>query len=278
MQRRFGALLFERVAGPDGPSKRARIHDAPGPRWFAADRPIRTVHADAAMFVGGLRALLLQSLHPLAMAAVSAHSGYRGDPWGRLQRTSAFLAVTTYGAAEDAQRAVDRVRRVHDRIRGVSPDGSPYRASDPHLLRWVHIAEVDSFLQCYQRYGAHPLSNADCDGYVADTARVAVALGIPDPPRTRAELATQLAGYRRELRGTPEAREAARFLLLQPPLPLLARGPYAVLAATAVGMLPFWARWPLRLPYLPVTEATAGRVVGHTLVGTIRWAMAAPSA
>ena len=98
------------IAGPDGPAERVRIHDTPGPRWFPEGSPIRRVHADASMFVGGLRALLLQSLHPLAMAGVAQHSNYRGDPWGRLQRTSTFLAVTTFGAADDAQRAVDRVR------------------------------------------------------------------------------------------------------------------------------------------------------------------------
>ncbi|KKD02316.1 oxygenase MpaB family protein, partial [Streptomyces sp. WM6386] len=114
----LGKALFRRVAGPDGPANRARIHDTPGPRWFAPDHPIRTVHGDASMFIGGLSALLLQSLHPLAMAAVAGHSGFRGDPWGRLQRTSTFLAVTTYGTADDAQRAVDHVRDIHDHIRG----------------------------------------------------------------------------------------------------------------------------------------------------------------
>jgi hypothetical protein len=122
------------VAGPDGPNNRARIHNTPGPRWFGEDRPIRRVHADASMFVGGLRALLLQSLHPLAMAGVADHSDYRGDPWGRLQRTSTFLAVTTFGPADDAQRAVDKVRGIHRRVRGVAPDGTPSEASDPHLL------------------------------------------------------------------------------------------------------------------------------------------------
>ena len=91
----LGRSLFGMVAGPDGTANRARIHETPGPRWFGEDRPIRRVHADASMFVGGLRALLLQSLHPLAMAGVAQHSDYRGDPWGRLQRTSTFLAVTT---------------------------------------------------------------------------------------------------------------------------------------------------------------------------------------
>ena len=261
------------VAGPEGPARRERIHGTPGPRWFAPGRPIRQVHADASMFVGGMRALLLQSLHPLAMAGVAQHSDYRGDPWGRLQRTSEFLAVTTFGTATDAQRAVDKVRGIHRRVHGTAPDGRPYRAGDPHLLEWVHIAEIDSFLLAHQRYGANPLDQAGRDGYVADTARVASALGVIDPPRTEAELRERLDAFRPELRGTAEAREAARFLLVTPPLPLLARAPYGMIAATSIAMLPGWARLPLRLPYLPPVEATAIRAAGRVLVGAIRWAM-----
>ena len=275
---RLGATLFTRVAGPDGPANRARIHDRPGPRLFDGDRPIRRVHGDAAMFVGGLRALLLQSLHPLAMAAVAAHSGYRGDPWGRLQRTSTFLAVTTFGTTDDAEAAIATVRRVHGHIRGTTPDGEPYEASDPHLLNWVHIAEVDSFLRAHQRYGAKPLDEAGCDAYIADTARIATALGAENPPRTTAELAEQLAAYRPELRGSAPARDAARFLLVQPPIPLAARVPYTMLAAAAVGMMPAWTRLPLRLPYLPLSEATTFRVAGRTLVRGLRWAMTPPAA
>lgn len=275
LRERLGRGLFAMVAGPDGPQKRERIHNTPGPRWFAEDRPIRRVHADASMFVGGLRALLLQSLHPLAMAGVAEHSDYRGDPWGRLQNTSTFLAVTTFGTAGDAQRAVDRVRGIHRRVHGTAADGRPYRADDPHLLEWVHIAEVDSFLRAHQRFGAAPLDQAGRDGYVADTARVASALGVVDPPRTEAELADRIKAYRPELAGTDSARDAARFLLITPPLPLLARGPYGVLAAAAVSLLPSWARTPLRLPYLPPVENTAVRVAGRVLVGGIRWAMSA---
>jgi uncharacterized protein (DUF2236 family) len=271
----LGRSLFGMVAGPDGPANRARIHETPGPRWFGRDRPIRRVHADASMFVGGLRALLLQSLHPLAMAGVAQHSDYRGDPWGRLQRTSTFLAVTTFGTAADAQRAVDRVRGIHQRVHGIAPGGRPYRASDPHLLEWVHIAEVDSFLLAHQLYGAHPLDQSGRDGYVADTARVAMALGVPDPPRTEAQLRERIEAFRPELSGTPAAREAARFLLLTPPLPIAARPPYGLLAATAVSMLPAWARMPLLLPYFPPVEATVIRMAGHVLVGGIRWAMTA---
>lgn len=271
----LGRALFALVAGPDGPDNRARIHGTPGPRWFAEDRPIRRVHGDASMFVGGLRALLLQSLHPLAMAGVAGHSDYRGDPWGRLQRTSTFLAVTTFGPAADAQRAVDQVRGIHRRVRGVAPDGRPYSAADPHLLEWVHIAEIDSFLLAHQLYGAQPLDQAGCDGYVADTARVAEALGVQNPPRTEQELRERIAAYRPELRGTAAARDAARFLLLTPPLPLPARAPYGVLATTSVAMLPAWARKPLWLPYLPPLEATAVRASGRVLVGGIRWVMTA---
>ncbi|HEY1822247.1 MAG TPA: oxygenase MpaB family protein [Trebonia sp.] len=274
LQRRLGEAIFARVAGPDGPANRARFA-APGPRWFGADRPIRRVHGDAAMFAGGLRALLLQSLHPQAMTAVAQHSDYRSDPWGRLQRTSTFLAATTFGNADDAQRAVDHVRRVHQYITGTGPDGTPYRADDPRLLRWVHVAEADSFLRCHQRYGSRPLDAAGCDGYVSDTARVALALGVPDPPRTRRELAAALDDYRAELRAIPEAVEAARFLVWNPPLPLLARGPYALLAATAVAELPAWARRELRLPAPHAVESLLAPRVGRGVVGTIRWAMGA---
>ena len=271
----LGRSLFGMVAGRDGPANRARIHERPGPRWFGDDRPIRRVHADASMFVGGLRALLLQSLHPLAMAGVAEHSDYRGDPWGRLQRTSTFLAVTTFGPADDAQRAVDRVRGIHQRVRGIASDGRPYRASDPHLLEWVHIAEVDSFLLAHQLYGASPLDQSGRDGYVADTARVATALGVLDPPLTEKELRDRIEAYRPELSSTPAAREAARFLLLTPPLPIAARAPYGLLAATSVSTLPAWARMPLLLPYFPPVEATVIRMAGHAVVGGIRWAMTA---
>jgi uncharacterized protein (DUF2236 family) len=272
----LGARLFRMVAGPDGPTQRARIHEAPGPRWFGEDRPIRRVHADASMFVGGLRALLLQSLHPLAMAGVAEHSDYRGDPWGRLQRTSTFLAVTTFGTAADAQRAVDRVRGIHRRVQGVAADGRAYSAADPHLLEWVHIAEAHSFLLAHRLYGAAPLDRAGRDGYVADMAEVAARLGVVDPPRTERELSDRLDAFRPELRSTAAARDAARFLLLTPPLPVAARAPYGLLAATSVSMLPGWARMPLLLPYFPPIEHTVVRTAGRALVSGIRWAMTAP--
>jgi uncharacterized protein (DUF2236 family) len=226
------------------------------------------------MFVGGIRALMLQSLHPVAMTAVAEHSGFKGDLWGRLARTSTFLATTTFATADDAQAAVDAVRRIHDRISGTMPDGTTYAASDPHLLKWVHVAEIDSFLLAHQTYGAAPLDQAGRDEYVAQTAVVAERLGVVDPPRTEAELRATLAAYRPELRGTEHAHDAIEFLLWHPDLPAAARPAYLVLAAAAVGLMPPWSRRELRLFRLPVTERTVVRALGHLATRTIRWAMA----
>jgi len=270
----LAAEVRQRVVGSDAPTRAVELFETPGPRWFADDAPIRRVHADASMFIGGLRALLLQSLHPLAMAGVAEHSDYRADPWGRLQRTADFLAATTYGPIDEAERAIERVRRVHAHVRGVAPDGREYSAGDPHLLRWVHLAEIDSFLAAHDRYGAEQLTDAERDRYVAEAGVIARALGVPAPPETVRAMHDQLRSYRHELRGTPAAREAARYLLVQPPLPLAARPAYGLIAASAVALLPRWARGPLRLPFLPVTEALALRPAGKAVTRTLRWAMA----
>src|SRR5699024_6142615 len=136
---------------------------APGERRFAPDDPICRVQGHAGMYAGGIRALLLQSLHPLAMAGVGEHSGFRGDPWGRLQRTSEFIAMTTFGPLEQAEKILDRINRVHTTVVGTARDGRPYDATDPHLLRWVHVAEIDSFLLAHQRYARTPLTPAEAD-------------------------------------------------------------------------------------------------------------------
>jgi uncharacterized protein (DUF2236 family) len=269
----LASALRSRVAGEDAQEKAAAIWLTEGPRWFTPDDPVWRVHADASMFPAGIRALLLQSLHPLAMAGVAAHSGYKGDPWGRLQRTSEFLATTTFGTIEHAERQIARVRGIHRRVRGVAPDGRAYAADDPHLLRWVHLTEADSFLTAHQRYARVPLTADEADTYVAQTGVVAARLGVPDPPTSVAALAEGIAAYRPELAGTPEARAAARFLLVHPPLPAAARPGYAALAAGAVAMLPRWARLPLHLPWLPVTEHLVSRPLGGLATSAVRWAM-----
>jgi uncharacterized protein (DUF2236 family) len=256
-------------------ARHATLFDAPGERWFAEGSPIRRVHSNSAMFVGGLRALLLQSLHPLAIAGVAEHSDYRHDPWGRLQRTADFLAATTFGPIAEAERAIARVRSVHTHVTGTAPDGRPYAANDPHLLRWVHVVEADSFLAAHQRHGDDRLTAGEADEYVAQMAVIARGLGVPAPPESRRALSDQLRAYRPELRGTREARDAARYLLLQPPMHPAVRPAYGLLAATAVALLPRWARRPLRLPWLPVTEAVAVRPAGEVLTRGLRWALQA---
>lgn len=271
---RLATSVRQRVAGSEFESHHHRIWLTPGPRWWNADDAIWRVHNDVAMFAGGIRALLLQSLHPVAMAAVSAHSGFRGDAWGRLHRTSHFLATTTYGTVADAEAAIARVNAIHARIRGRTPDGVAYRADDPELLAWIHLAEVDSFLVSYQVLASRPLSPSDADTYVAQAARVAGRLGVPAPPRSTAELDAQLAEYRPRLRMTEAARETTQLLLREPPLGGAERIGYAMLAAGAVSLLPIWARNELGLPSLPITDRLVTRRLTRTALQTIRWALA----
>jgi uncharacterized protein (DUF2236 family) len=274
----LGNQIRDRVAGPDAELRRAELFNTLEPGWFDNDAPIRRVHSDAAMFIGGMRALLFQSLHPLAMAGVAEHSDFQHDPWGRLQRTADFLAATTFGPASEAQKAVDIVHRVHKRVVGTAPDGRPYAANDPHLLHWVHVAELDSFLAAHDRYGVDPLVGTERDQYVAESATIARALGVETPPETETELREHLRTFRPELGTSRAARDAARYLLIQPPLPAAGRVPYGLICAAAVSLMPVWTRWPLRLPWLPLTEATAGRAIGDGITRTLRWVVPAPHA
>ena len=267
----LGHELFTRVAGPKGYEARDRIHGTEGPRWFPPGAPIRRVHGDASSFVGGLSALLLQALHPAAMAGVAGHSGFRGDPWGRLARTSTFLAYTTFGTVEHAEDMIAKVRAVHERVRGKTPDGTPYRASDPHLLLWVHVAEAESFLRAYDRYGAHALTPDHADEYVRQSGMIATKLGATDVPQTVAELRATRDTFRPELTATDEALDTAHFLLREPPLPRGARLAYAPLVAGAVALLPRWARKELSLDRL--TYRSVGRIGGALATRGVRWGL-----
>jgi uncharacterized protein (DUF2236 family) len=255
MRERLGRALFERVAGPDGTRHRDRIHGTPGPRWFPLGSPITVVHGDASMYVGGIRAVLLQTLQPEAM-------------------TSRFLAVTTFGTAEHAQQAVDAVRAIHDRVNGAMPDGTPYDANDPHLLEWVHVAEIQSFLLAHRQYGARRLDQAGYDEYVAQASYVAGKLGVTDLPTTEAELHAAVERFRPELHASDHAREAVSYLIRHPELPLAARPPYWVLVGAAVGLMPDWTREPLRLPTLPIAHDRVADLLGRGATRTVRWATA----
>jgi len=266
--------LRDRVAGTEATRRADSIWGKTGERWFGPDDPIWRVHLDASMFVAGIRALMLQSLHPLAMAGVDQHSNYRQDPWGRLQLTSNFISTTTFGTIPDAQRLLARVRGIHRRVHG-DYEGVPYRADDPHLLAWVHAAEADSFLTCFREFGGGHLTAAEADEYVAQIGFVSGQLGFEDVPTSVAQLQETLEAFRPELRGTPQARSAAHFIAWQPPLSLAARPAYLSLVAGAVGTLPPYARQMLGFR-TPPGAAPVLRVFGSAGAAGVRWMLSDP--
>ena len=243
------------------------------PGLFGPDSVAWRVHADRSMLVGGIRALLLQVMHPLTMAGVAQHSSYRQDPLGRLARTGTFLAATTYGSTEEAEASIAMVRSVHERVRGVTADGRPYDATDPALLAWVHNVEVESFLEAYLRYGPG-LEADEADRYVAEMAVVGRRLGAVDVPETAAALSEWIAGAP-ELGMTHEARDAVRFLIL-PPLPPPVLPAYFVLAAAAAGLLPLGRRLALGLWPVPFADPLVVRPATATLLGALGWALGPP--
>src|SRR5207248_7058141 len=146
---------------------------------FDPDSVTWRLHADPSMLIGGMRALLVQALHPLAMAGVEQHSDYRADPWGRLQRTVEYVLTTTYGTLEEAEAAGRIVQAVHKRVNGTDPvTGKTYSAEDPDLLVWVHAVEVHSFLSAYRRYGSSRMTEADADRYIAEQVGGAALVGL----------------------------------------------------------------------------------------------------
>jgi len=270
VRERLGHGLRQMLAGT---SERSDFElDPDAPRFSGPGSATWAVHSDVSMLVGGVRALLFQALHPLAMAGVADHSTYRTDPLGRLQRTGSFIATTTFGTLSEAEQAIKIVRRVHDGVTGFAPDGRPYTANDPNLLMWVHCTEVDSFLAARVRYGESPLSPGEVDTYVAEMAIIAEKLGVIDPPRSRRELRDQLVAFRPELEVGGQARSTVRFLMM-PPLPVAARPAYGIIVAAAISLLPRHARRKLWLPVVPLAEPAAIRPAAALLLRTLRWAL-----
>ena len=234
------------------------------PGLYGPDSVTWRVHADPSMALAGLRALLLQATHPVAMHGVFSNSDFRADPWGRLFRTAEYVAVTAYGTTREAERAGARVRGIHRRLSGVEPDsGRAYRVDDPELLRWVHCSEVESFLTTAVRCGLR-LSDEDKDRYYAEQTVGASLVGLdPDEvPDSVAAMQDYFSGMRPQLRVGPDARAAAQFILW-PSMPALvrlgtpARPAWAALATASFAMLPRWARRLYRLPGLPTTDLAA---------------------
>jgi uncharacterized protein (DUF2236 family) len=242
---------------------------------FGPGSEVWKVHSDPSMLIGGVRALMLQTLHPLAMAGVADHSNYREDPFGRLHRTGNFLGATTFGTTTAAERAIAQVRAIHPYVKGVAPDGRPYSADDPHLLAWVHVALVDSLLSAYMRYGTTRATPSELDRYVAQMARIPLALGSEAVPMSLDELRDWLRAVRPELHAGGQAKETVRFLLA-PAVPIVMRPPFAVISAAAVGLLPGWARGMLVLPRIPVVETVAVRPATAVMVRALGWALGPP--
>ena len=238
---------------------------------FARDTPIRMVHADiVAMMVGGIRGLLLQMLHPHALQGVLDHSNFRSDMHGRLRRTARFIAVTTFGHRDDAQAAIDRVNRIHAAVGGTLPDGSPYSASDPRVLAWVHVAEATSFLAAYLRLVRPDMPGAEQDEYYRQFAVIALALGADPVPTNRAEAEAIFRELRGDLAASPAAREVADLVLSQRPkgAPPAVQ---ALLGAEAVALLPPFARSMLGLER-PGLAAIPARAATWGMGKTLRWA------
>lgn len=238
---------------------------------FEKDTPIRRVHADlVGMMTGGVRALLLQMLHPEALQGVLDHSNFREDMHGRLQRTARFIAVTSFGHRDDAMKAIDRVNRIHAKVGGTLPDGTPYSATNPRTLAWVHVTEAQSFLAGYLRHVRPDMPRAEQDEYYRQFAVIARVLGADPVPENRREADALFRELRQDLRASREAREIAQLVLSQRPKgapPAL----QAMIGAEAVAMLPAFARSMLHLQR-PVLTALPARAATWGVGRTLRWA------
>ena len=242
----------------------------------------RRVHADLpSMLIGGVTALLVQTLHPLAMAGVAEHSSYQEDPLGRLRRTASFVGTTTFGTVAEAEAAIAQVQRVHRRVRGIAPDGRAYSADDPELVTFIHVAEVSSFLASSQRYGSRPLSPEECDRYYEEVAPVALALGATWAPRSSAEVESYLLRLRPDLYAGPQAKAARDWLLRGVARRPSERAVYSLVVAAGIGVLPGWARRELGLSFVGpldlLVDTAAVTPLTRALSIALRWMVTPPS-
>lgn len=228
----LGGIDFENPAGDPG--------------LFGPQSVTWQVHGDfTSMLCGGVSALLLQMLHPLALAGVWDHSNFREDMLGRLRRTSQFISVTTFGPSAEAQRLIAKVKAIHLQVNGTDNNGQPYAASDPHLLTWVHVAESSRFLASHLRYRNPHLSLVQQDTYYREAALVAEALGARDVPKSCAAVDDYLQQMCPQLVCDERTLEVARILLAAPPPSALARPFGALVMQAGIDLLPDWAQQQL---------------------------------
>ena len=288
-----------RIFGPPALDPQEHSGD---PGLFGPGSATWAVIGEPAAIVGGIRSLLVQLLHPLAMAGVADHSAFRADPLGRLHRTSAYVTATAFGSTAEALAAASAVRSAHRPVRGTAPGGRRYRAGDPALLTWVSMALTSSFLAADRAYSLHPVDAATADRFVAEQARAA---GLLDPrvdlraldlvsqapalraggvalraggvwlpmvedgtlPTTAAQLQGRLHAARPFLEVNEQGREALRFLLW-PQLAPAMRAAYLPLLAGAVATLEPWQRRLLGVPLGPAGIAL--RAQTRTLLVAMR--------
>ena len=193
-----------------------------------------------AMMVGGLSSLMVQALHPRALAAVWDHSSFRHNLKGRLGRTAYFVAATTYGSRALALRAIERVNTIHALARGTDLQGQPYVANEPLLIRWVHLVEVSSFLAAFQHLSLRPLSPAQCDRYISEMTQVGHLLGAVDLPGSWRETEQALQEFRPALRFDARAREILQVIEAYP-ADLLDKPFMALALQAAFDIMPAWA-------------------------------------
>ncbi|RKU03767.1 histidine kinase [Burkholderia sp. Nafp2/4-1b] len=273
IRKRLVAGITHLTAGGGGPS--IDLSSPPGdPGLFGPDAICWRVHADfTSMMTGGIAALLLQALHPLALAGVWDHSSFRTDILGRLRRTATFITGTTFGSRADALALIERVKTIHARISGTAPDGRPYRADDPALLTWVHVAEVSSFLAAHVRYVNPALAGELQDRYYAETALIAELLGAQDVPRSRAEVAAYLARMQPELAAGPHTFEVMDILLNVPVASPALRPAASLMMHAGIDLLPPWAQRMLGVSTFAPLRRAVVRPGVRAVAPVLRWAL-----
>jgi uncharacterized protein (DUF2236 family) len=224
------------------------------------------VIGDAAAFVGGIRALLIQAAHPEVVAGVAQHSTYRQDPLGRLSRTSAYVTATTFGAMPEVEAAIAIVRRAHQPVRGTSHRGTAYSAGTPRFAAWVHNALTDSFLAAHQAYGPSAIDQAEADRFVREQAEIGRMLDADPLPDTARELAEWVTNHP-AVEPSPGMEETVAFLQ-DPPLDPAQKAGYRVLYGAAVATIPVRLRETLGVRVPPLATVT-----GKRMVGFLRWAL-----
>ncbi|MEN4905826.1 oxygenase MpaB family protein [Rahnella bonaserana] len=255
----LGGIDFEKPAGDPG--------------LFGPDSITWRIHGDfSSMLCGGVSALLLQMLHPLALAGVWDHSSFREDMLGRLRRTSQFISATTFAPVNDANALIEKVKSIHLRVTGTDAYGTPYAASDPDLLVWVHVAEAYSFLQSHLRYRNPALSVSDQNRYYQEFARVAESLGAVNVPDSVAAVDAYLQAMRPQLRCDERTLEVVRLLQNAPAPSRLAKPVGSLMIQAGIELLPGWAATQLGISLSPLKRRRI-RFATRRIAGVLRWAV-----